>query len=314
MENRFSYALVGTFVIAALIILMMVSVWLATGREKVNYLQYQVVTDESVAGLSINSQIDYRGVNIGKVTNIALDKNDPAYVTISLDIDENAPIKQDTKAVLMGKGITGLVSVSLTGGSAESPPLLPTKENPIPIIPNGPSLSKRLDEAFENVTVAVSSLTNQLHSILTPENIERFSRVAENIETITSELAEASPAVRLLVDDTTNLVNEVRPKIAAAADSLSDVREIIESWKEASHNIERNINEFVTSLSSIPDNVNGAIISWQNVAYTTDSHLRTVLPQFRETLEDISRLVDQLNENPSTLLLGNPKRPKGPGE
>ncbi len=311
MENRFSYALVGSFVIGFLILTLGVSMWLSSGRDKVKYIQYQVITGESVAGLALNSQIDYRGVNIGKVSNISLDKEDPSLVTILLDVDENAPIKRDTTAVLTGKGVTGLVTVSLTGGSAEAERLLPTAEEPIPVIKNGPSLSKRLDEAFDNITASISNLSDQIDHILTPENIERFNRVAENIVQITDDLADATPKVRTFIEESTDLVNSAKPHIET---SMGSIQSIIERINKSTKNIDKSIEEFLVSFSGVPENFNRTVKSWHGVAYTTDDHIRRVLPQLQTTLEDLSRLIEKLNHTPEALIRGDAKGRRGPGE
>ena len=57
MENKFSFAAVGVFVVGFLITLIALVVWLTVGTEKVTYLPYKVTTSESVSGLSVNSAV-----------------------------------------------------------------------------------------------------------------------------------------------------------------------------------------------------------------------------------------------------------------
>ena len=165
MENKFSFAAVGVFVVGFFIVLVTLVVWLTVGTQQVTYLPYKVVTSESVAGLSVNSAVDYKGVDVGVVRKIQLNDKDPRFVIISLDIIEGTPIKKDTEAVLTSKGVTGLVNVSLRGGTETSPNLVPTKEDPVPEIVSGASLIQRLDSAFNNITKALSDLSKKLDII-----------------------------------------------------------------------------------------------------------------------------------------------------
>src|SRR5699024_10363126 len=122
MEHKFNYTIVGMFVLGFIACLIALIIWLTNGFEKVNTIEYRVVTNESVSGLSVNSPIDYRGVDVGKVASMELNHDDPRYVTIYLNIDVGTPIKNDTEAVLISRGIRGLVYdcciVGLTDGDA----------------------------------------------------------------------------------------------------------------------------------------------------------------------------------------------------
>ena len=81
---------------------------------------------------------------------IALNRNNPEEVGLTLDIARGTPIKTDTIAVLETQGLTGLATINLTGGSREAPVCrLPGQE--YPVIKTGPSLFFRLDEAISRL-------------------------------------------------------------------------------------------------------------------------------------------------------------------
>ena len=61
---------------------------------------------ESVSGLNPNAPVTYRGVDVGKVREIAIDREDPARVRVLLDIEGGTPVKEDTVAILVSQGIT----------------------------------------------------------------------------------------------------------------------------------------------------------------------------------------------------------------
>lgn len=307
MENKFSYTLVGTFVVGFLLFFMALTIWLTSGMDNSKTLEYQVITSESVLGLSVNSQIDYRGVNIGKVADIALNKNDPRFVTITLNINEGTPIKSDTRAVLMSKGITGLVGISLTGGTPEADLLLPTEENPIPVIMNGPSLSKRLDEAIDNITDALDDLSDKLEDIFTPNNIDNFSQILANIETFTKDLSGAGPRIQQLTDSASILVESMKPQLKLATDS-------IQSFAKNLDNSSDDFKKFVNSLNKVVNNAHGTLHSWENFANQTDHKLQNLYPLIETALYNFSTLMEDFKEQPNSVLMGKPKPKRGPGE
>ena len=98
------------------------------------YDRYYAFMRESVAGLSVNSTVKYRGVDVGRVKEIALSPENPEEVRLVLDIDRGTPIKTDTIAVLETQGLTGLATLNLTGGSRDAPPLQATEGQEYPVI------------------------------------------------------------------------------------------------------------------------------------------------------------------------------------
>ena len=50
------------------------------------YDRYEAYMRESVAGLSVNSTVKYRGVDVGRVKAIDLNPNNPEEVLLTMDI------------------------------------------------------------------------------------------------------------------------------------------------------------------------------------------------------------------------------------
>ena len=80
MEPKVNYTLVGLF-IAFLSAAMLVGVlWLSRTDYRGVYERYYTYMDESVSGLSIDSYVKYRGVDVGRVKEIALHPESPDQV------------------------------------------------------------------------------------------------------------------------------------------------------------------------------------------------------------------------------------------
>lgn len=306
MENKFSFAAVGVFVVGFAIALLTLVVWLTVGTEKVTYLPYKVVTTESVSGLSVNSSVNYKGVDVGIVRKIQLNEKDPRYVIISLDIIKGTPIKADTEAVLTSRGITGLVGVSLTGGRATSPDVVPTSENPIPSIKNGASLAKRLDTAFNEVSKSVSDLSNKLDLVVTTENAEHINNILKNMDRLTSNLAESS-------EDVVGMMDRIEPKLDKALQAFDSFSVITENVRKTSEDLQITLHNADLTLESW----NQTAVVFQNLGKS----VRTQIPNLNSTFTELntilyqtSQLINQLNNEPNALIMGKSKPKRGPGE
>jgi phospholipid/cholesterol/gamma-HCH transport system substrate-binding protein len=121
MEPKVNYILVGAFVVLLGAMILGAIFWLGKTDYRGIYDRYYVYTRESVAGLSVDSTVKYRGVDVGRVKQVILNPENTEEVRVTLDIVGGTPVKTDTQAVLVTQGLTGLVTLNLTGGSREAP-------------------------------------------------------------------------------------------------------------------------------------------------------------------------------------------------
>src|SRR3546814_13863794 len=89
-----------------------------------SHTYYKVVFNEAVSGLSKGSLVQYSGIKVGDVVELALDVNDPSKVWARIRIEGRVPIKQDTQAILAVTGITGVSVLQFSVGTPESPLLV----------------------------------------------------------------------------------------------------------------------------------------------------------------------------------------------
>lgn len=307
MEHKFNYTIVGMFVLGFIACLIALIIWLTNGFEKVNTIEYRVVTNESVSGLSVNSPIDYRGVDVGKVASMELNHDDPRYVTIYLNIDVGTPIKNDTEAVLMSRGITGLVNVSLTGGTPEAGALLPSKADPIPTIKNGASLSRRLDEALNNVTHSLSELSKKMGLILTTENIDNLSNILSNTNTFTADLATVGDKINVLTEKATGTIDTIQPQIKDAAQAFSSFADHLQGSTKQLENMSVKINSTLDSAES-------TLNTWGSLGQEANGSLQDVFPVLENALYNFSLFMQELEAKPNSIILGKPQQKPGPGE
>ncbi|MBC7729097.1 MAG: MCE family protein, partial [Microbacteriaceae bacterium] len=171
MEDKVNYSLVGAFVLLLGAALVAGVLWLAAGLGGQQEMEpYQAFIKESVAGLDLDAPVKYLGVDVGKVSQIVIDPQNPQQVRLRFLIRRGTPIRQDSVAVLKTQGLTGIAYVELSGGSAEAPPLLATTEGDPPTIPFKPSLSARLENVLTNVLANLDRVSNNLNAVFDADN------------------------------------------------------------------------------------------------------------------------------------------------
>jgi phospholipid/cholesterol/gamma-HCH transport system substrate-binding protein len=195
MEIRASYLLVGAVVLALVAGLAAFSVWLVKADIDRQAEPYQIAFAGSVTGLQQGSLVRYRGVPVGRVTEIRIDPERVEWVLVTVEIERGTPIRQDTVASLEMQGITGIAFVQLRGGTQESPPLVAVEGQPLPRIESQRSTLERLFEATPDLLVNSLALVERATLLLDDRNLEALTKSLENIETVTASLGRHSSGV-----------------------------------------------------------------------------------------------------------------------
>src|SRR5690554_4942849 len=113
MDTNVNYTIVGIFVVSLVAAMVFGIIWLSAGFSSIQNTSYEIYMKESVAGLNVDSVVEFNGVNVGTVKKIEIDPIDPRLVYVLLSIKSTTPVSQGTKATLNTKGLTGVAYVAL---------------------------------------------------------------------------------------------------------------------------------------------------------------------------------------------------------
>ncbi|HRL37048.1 MAG TPA: MlaD family protein, partial [Ottowia beijingensis] len=84
MENKAHALAAGAFVLAVTALLIGLAMWLL--RDEVNTTTYEMVSAEAVSGLQPQAAVRYKGVAVGKVTDISFDPDNRANVLVRIAV------------------------------------------------------------------------------------------------------------------------------------------------------------------------------------------------------------------------------------
>jgi phospholipid/cholesterol/gamma-HCH transport system substrate-binding protein len=314
LGNKLTYTLVGLFVVVFGAALAIGVVWLSSSSDNVEYTTYQAYMRESVSGLNPRAMVTYRGVEVGHVSHIALDKNNPERVELLLNIEEDTPIKEDTLAVLATQGITGIAHVELTGGSTQSPPLKARPGQAYPIIETRPSLLVRMDTAVSallarltQMAAQIGNVADRVNQVLDDKNQKQLASTLANVEQITGMLAQRTTNMEQSITALSHIMtagvttaNQLPELAQQTRASLQDLQQTI-----------RTINDTTQRLGQFVNDSNGHMSQFTHDALPQVSPL---LAEMRRLAASVDRVTRDLQQHPDALLFGRPVARPGPGE
>lgn len=307
MKNETPYILMGLFVLTLGTALIAGVLWLGTGGSGRDYPLYTVYMAESVAGLSRDGAVKYRGVNVGRIRAIGLAPNNPELVELVLEIEPGTPIKQDTVATLEAQGLTGLAYINLLGGSQAAPPLTAQRGEPYPVIRSRPSIWGRLDQSVGELVDNLIEASKRLKALLSPDNQQLVVDSLTNLSQLAQMLAHQSPNFAAAIDDLTATLRNTRD----ASISLPTLMQQLQRSAEA---LEAMAGQIAKTGSALRDTVAARDNELQRFTGSALPEAAVMVQELRQTAENFRRLSESLQRNPAILLRGTPAPPPGPGE
>jgi len=292
MESRINYTIVGLFVVLLSAGLITFAYWLGKHGGKQEYDQYLVYMSESVAGLSTDASVKYRGVDVGTVDHMDINPQNSEEVELLLRIKHGTPIKVDTKAKLKSFGITGLAFIELTGGGKDAP-LLKKTGDAIPVIPAIPSTFAQIDEALKELTEKSSLALEKFDQLLSKENLDNIAVILSETKMLAKDIRGQLQGFHKVVDN--GVIMELRMTEAFAQVEAASV-----SVKKMADSLEKNYADVGQNMG-------------RDVRRSLDS-LNQLLYDLDILASDMQDTLQAIKASPSDLLFKHSRPKPGPGE
>lgn len=308
MEAKVNFTVVGAFVLVLGAALVAGVLWLSSGKSyRKAYDTYLVFMTESVAGLDPDAPVRYRGVQVGVVRRIALAPGNVEQVQLTLDIERGTPVKQDTVAILLTQGLTGIGHIELTGGTRNSAPLVAKPGEGYPVIATGPSLMMRLDNAVTTLLANLNQSSESVNALLDEKNRAVFKGLLANLDTLSRTLAARSAAID------SGVVNASKA-LENTARVTAELPQLVQRIRESADAFDRMANEGARAGASTSSAIESVRAEASRFAGETLPEASALLTELRELSASLRNLSDQIERNPSMLIRGRPASKPGPGE
>jgi paraquat-inducible protein B len=318
-------AVIGGFVIGAIALVVIGLLvfgganWFTTRNKYVAYFP------GSVKGLQVGAPVDFRGVSIGRVTDIKVmfnPKEVSARIPVVMEFDPtqievvggeqiiagaegaNRLIDAGFRAQLQSQSLlTGLLFVNLDF-IPKSPVRLMGGDQPYPEVPTIPSEFEQLQQTAGDVAARMPELLDRLNGLLTDLN-QTLNQTSGGFGSVVSDVAAIAQEVRKSTPEVVASAEKATEQLQHAAQTLDDILQtnrdaiggMIDEWTVAAGAMRRTASQ-VEQL--IAENRQGLRDFTQYGLYEY-----TGLAQDAQRLVDqFSRITEQLERDPARFLLG----------
>ncbi|WP_237217061.1 MlaD family protein [Falsiroseomonas oryziterrae] len=334
MKGKALYLRVGMLVVAGAILAAGFVIFLAGGRGQGPLTVFETYSRESVQGLDVGAPVRYRGVQIGRVTEIRLASTEYqraagvafteafqlVLIRFAIDSAQIGEVPRTAEAVQLGlrariaaQGITGVnyVELDFVPHPERFPPLAFPWTPRFPVIPSIPSTVAQVRGAAEQLVERLSQIP--------------LEQIAQDLSTLVASLSRQSTD------------GDLAATLRETALTMARVRGVLESGE-----IERTIAEFrrtaeaaqgvasapelrraLSSAASAADELRRSAERLPGTLQTFERTMRTaretttdvqadlvpILQDLRATTASLRATADALRASPSQFLLGAPPPP-----
>lgn len=300
MENKSHAFLAGLFVILLGLATVAVVYWFGGEREATR--EYIVVTRDNVTGLNPQAQVRYRGIRVGKVSDIRLDPADSRNILVTIQVGKDVPVTKGTVARIGYQGVTGLGHILLEDTGKDLTPLAEGPDGEPPRIAMEPSLLQELTESGKDVLNDVRELMASAKALLNDDNRRKVAAILANLEATSGQITPTMENLnatlvqvrRLLNDDT---IHKISRAAGEAGPLMTETRALVARLQTTADKLDVAIGEPAAGGAA-----------------TLMPRLNEMAADITVTSRQLNRVLKMIESSPQSLVFGTPAAPPGPGE
>jgi phospholipid/cholesterol/gamma-HCH transport system substrate-binding protein len=288
LETKANYVAVGAFVMICIFGIVVTLLWLAGLQYSQEYAYYQTYFKGAVTGLGKGTAVRYNGIDVGRVDSLQFDPNDPQTVIVTMQMQPNLNIREDSEASIESEGLAGGSYVEISGGTANSPLLVPKEGQEFPVIRAKTSSIQQVLQAAPLLLAKLNAAADKLNDILSEQNRKEFAGILANLNKTTSVLAARS-------NDIDNTLRNVSGASAKLGPMLADADTAV-----------KHANGSLGKIDKLADDADG-FITGPGLGNIAD-----LVADLRRLSQSLNKLTDQLNHEPTKLLFGDRRKGYAP--
>lgn len=319
MNNRVNYTFVGVLILIGMALMMAFVYWMLKPTENEDVKRYNIYFDESVLGLNIDAPVKYRGISVGKVSQMRINPKNSEQVEVTVTIVRSTPIKIDTAAKLTAQGITGLSYINLSNGGENSPLLEKREGETYPVIKTLPSFFKSLEDSFGNVSSSLTTTLQGTQELLGADNQRQMALLLQRSATVMKKMED------LLDDKTIHHLQSTTANIDAFTIKLNKIMPKVdqflvktEAWeKSTADSFDSIMVSYLgldTSMAKIEKAFNAGEADFRQLNADIVPTLNAVMLDFQELMIQLNEVLEKYKESPSDILYKRQEIQKAPGE
>ncbi|CEJ13909.1 mce related protein [bacterium YEK0313] len=301
METKANTTLIGAFTLVVLAVFGLFLWWFLRAGDTTVRTQYGIVFPGAVAGLKPGASVYFNGLRVGDVRSVRVDPKDPRQVLGVISVASDTPVRSNTRVSLDVALLSGVAAVSLAGGSADAPPLVPPAPGELPMLRADPSAIQDLLQGARQIMTNVDNLVRRLDDTIAAgqggfdrslRNVERFTQAlgdnADNINTFLSQVGGISKRLDVILSQIESVMQGTEP--GRVASILRNVDDLTRGLASQTDSFAELIREAKTAFGSAGRTLAALDADRINRSFAN-------IERFTQTLGDNSANVDQIVKN-----------------
>ena len=297
MENRAHALAAGLFTLLLGLGVIAVSAWF--GGDTVETKNFMLVSRHPVSGLNAQAPVRFRGVTVGKVVAINFNPEDPLSILVEIAIRADTPLTQGTFAQLGSQGVTGLAYVILDD-KGNKPGALASEDGKLARIDVHPSFMDSVTDSGQAMVENFSEVAKRVNTLLSDDNQKHLVSAVRNLDAMSARVSTLATSLEPTVRAMPGLVNDAGVALKRADALMANLNQRAEAFERAAKGAER-----------LTDS--GAALSDAMLAETLP-RLNQLAEELQRTARGVERTLNDLDEQPHSLIFGRNPLPPGPGE
>ena len=318
MENKAHYALIGTFVLISLFLVIGFVAWLSNAQLDQQYDEYEVAFQGGVQGMSQGTEVRFNGLKVGDVTRLRIDPNDTNAVLVDIQVEVDTPI--DTKSIgrMEPLGLTGLNYIQIVPGGEGFPLIkeLPGK-GPYRLVGEASRIDVLLGGGG-NVIEAAQSALARVNTVMSEQGIADFHGILANVNQITTNFRDMDVDPDL-IERTLVSIDKAAKDVSVAAlavdvaakdfDALiqGDVKSVLARAEVSMAELDKALGSIGSAADGTGDLITDGRDAINRLSNSGLTDMEETIDGIRRVVESLARVADSLEQNPTAFIAGTEK-------
>lgn len=318
-----AFVLTGVVLALTALIFLGISDWFARTNSYVTYF------DASVQGLNVDADVKFRGVDVGKVTEISL-APDNILIEVVMELDPEFTVRDSLRAKLGLSGISGLRYVELNYVTAdkvsEHPPLAFTP--PYTYIPSYPGGFEEIEQSLREIYDSLIAFDTEGISYRTKTLLDAGTHTAMSADTVlaSADSLLQDPVLTLWMRKMSNTVDRLDATIGQLNTQRYD-RQLDEALVKLNNGAtefndlfsylgdEARDMRLGTRTDSLFTTLTGLVVQTQQLVTRSEfatvqtmNNLNATISEMNATLDQMNSLMMSLESYPSNIIYTAPPK------
>ena len=303
----------GLFVIVALAILIVASLWVAGVHFVGAQNDYEVLM-KTAGGVRQGDRVRVSGMEVGRILDVELRPGEDRPVLFRIALDKGIPVTQAASARLTADGLLGAPYLEIDPGPAGEP-LLPAGSTIMGSGTAGASeafsglsdLSDRAGVALDEVTVLLQSLSERTGPLLERFEMllsdENLTSISESLAAMRNTMQDSGPRLSSLMTRLDELAIELRSGVEGLPELTGEIQALVADLRTA-------LGPEGERVASLLESANSGMSAMQ----MNRGEVEAMVRDLRLATANLRAFSEAIKERPSLLVRKSRASDRKPGE